>query len=172
MVEAIGALERRIPVLTCFMSARGLPAALRAPGVRVPSFAFPEQAAIALAHAVGATAAWRARPAGAIAGLAGSAARRGAPPCSPRALDARRRAGSSPTRCGAARLLRPARWRARRVVATPDDGAPSRRRSMHGPVALKAVGPLHKTRGGRGRARPVPAADAVRRGRGEMTERL
>ena len=46
-----GRSSGRIPVLTCFMSARGLPEPLRAPGVRIPSYAFPEQAAIALAHA-------------------------------------------------------------------------------------------------------------------------
>ena len=51
MVEAITRIDGRIPVLTCFMSSRGLPDALRAPGVRIPSFAYPEQAAIALAHA-------------------------------------------------------------------------------------------------------------------------
>ncbi len=55
LVEAIGAIDRPIPVLTCFMSARGVPDELRAQGHRIPSFAFPEQAAIALAHA------WRPR---------------------------------------------------------------------------------------------------------------
>jgi acyl-CoA synthetase (NDP forming) len=51
MVEAIGALDRSIPVLTCFMSSHGIPEALRSSDVRVPSYAYPEQAAIALAHA-------------------------------------------------------------------------------------------------------------------------
>jgi acyl-CoA synthetase (NDP forming) len=61
LVEAIGATDGSLPVLTCFMSARGVPEELRAPGQPIPSFAFPEQAAIALAHAwhLGA---WRARP--------------------------------------------------------------------------------------------------------------
>ena len=52
LVEAIGAIEGRIPVLSCFMAARGLPEVLRAPGVRIPSYRYPEQAAIALARAV------------------------------------------------------------------------------------------------------------------------
>jgi acyl-CoA synthetase (NDP forming) len=52
MVEAIRALDRSIPVLTCFMSSHGIPEALRSSDVRVPSYAYPEQAAIALAHAV------------------------------------------------------------------------------------------------------------------------
>jgi acyl-CoA synthetase (NDP forming) len=51
MVESIDALGREIPVLTCFMSARGVPDELRGSHARVPSYAYPEQAAIALAHA-------------------------------------------------------------------------------------------------------------------------
>ncbi len=49
------------PVLSVFISSRGVPAELRRADVRVPSFAFPEDAAIALAHAVR-YAHWRARP--------------------------------------------------------------------------------------------------------------
>jgi acetate---CoA ligase (ADP-forming) len=52
MVDAIRALDRSIPVLSCFMSAHGIPEALRSSDIRVPSYAYPEQAAIALAHAV------------------------------------------------------------------------------------------------------------------------
>ena len=63
MVEAIGALDGRIPVLTCFMSSRGLPEGLSAPGVRIPSYPFPEQAAIALAHAAD-LGTWREKPEG------------------------------------------------------------------------------------------------------------
>jgi acetyl coenzyme A synthetase (ADP forming)-like protein len=40
------------PILAVFMSSEGAPAALNAFDVRVPSFTFPEEAAIALAHAV------------------------------------------------------------------------------------------------------------------------
>ena len=52
IVDAIGSIDGRVTVLTCFMSAQGVPEALSAPGVRIPSYAFPEHAAIALAHAV------------------------------------------------------------------------------------------------------------------------
>jgi acetate---CoA ligase (ADP-forming) len=65
LVAAIGALEDPIPVLSCFMSARGMPDALRAPGVGIPSFRYPEQAAIALAHAVKYRS-WRDRPGGTV----------------------------------------------------------------------------------------------------------
>src|SRR5206468_1364063 len=70
LVDAIGALERRIPALTCFMSARGLPDALSAPGVNVPSYGFPEQAAIALSHAAE-HGAWRERDPGKVAHFSG-----------------------------------------------------------------------------------------------------
>jgi acetoin utilization deacetylase AcuC-like enzyme len=49
------------PVVAVFLSSHGIPEALRAPDVRVPSYAFPEAAAIALARAAQ-YAAWRERP--------------------------------------------------------------------------------------------------------------
>ena len=51
------------PLLTVFMSAAGVPDALRAPEVGIPSYPFPENAAIALARAVR-YGAWRRRPEG------------------------------------------------------------------------------------------------------------
>ena len=68
LVQAISAIGGK-PVATCFMSARGIPDELRAGPVAIPSFAFPEQAAIALAHSwhLGH---WRARPAGQVPRLA------------------------------------------------------------------------------------------------------
>jgi acyl-CoA synthetase (NDP forming) len=44
IAEAVGSLDRTIPVITAFMSARGVPDELRAGSVGIPSFAFPEQA--------------------------------------------------------------------------------------------------------------------------------
>jgi acetyl coenzyme A synthetase (ADP forming)-like protein len=44
-------LGREKPLLTVFMQARGLPEGLSAPDIRIPSYAFPESAAIALARA-------------------------------------------------------------------------------------------------------------------------
>jgi len=51
------------PVLTVFMSAAGVPDALRAPEVGIPSYPFPENAAIALARAAW-YGEWRRRPEG------------------------------------------------------------------------------------------------------------
>ena len=141
MVEAIGSLERRIPTLTCFMSARGLPAALSAPGVRIPSFAFPEQAAIALAHAA-AHGAWRERPAGVVPRIPGLETDAAAAVIA-RALsrgDGWLEADEvvELLKCYGVRTARQVR------VSTPDEAAAAAA-SMNVPVALKAVGPLHKT---------------------------
>ncbi len=65
IVGAIRGIEGRIPVLTTFMSARGLPEELSAHDLRIPSYAFPEQAAIALAHAAH-HGTWRERPEGRV----------------------------------------------------------------------------------------------------------
>jgi acyl-CoA synthetase (NDP forming) len=61
--EGIQEVGGRIPILTAFMSARGLPPELQGHDVKVPSYRFPEQAAIALAHAAR-YGRWRAREEG------------------------------------------------------------------------------------------------------------
>ncbi|HKX18763.1 MAG TPA: GNAT family N-acetyltransferase, partial [bacterium] len=61
LVEAAREIDRKKPILTVFMSARGVPEALRASDVRLPSFVFPEAAAIALARAAR-YGVWRSRP--------------------------------------------------------------------------------------------------------------
>jgi acyl-CoA synthetase (NDP forming) len=141
MVEAIGSLGGRIPVLTCFMSARGLPDALSAPGVRIPSYAFPEQAAIALAHATDHSE-WRRRPVGNV----------------PRFPGIREDEAAAVI---AAALERGDGWLEFEEIArllacygiptattlrgdTPE-GAAEAAASLRGPVVLKALGPVHKT---------------------------
>jgi acyl-CoA synthetase (NDP forming) len=61
IVEGTRELRRTKPVLTVFMQSRGVPEELRAGDVRVPSYAFPEAAAIALAR-VARYGEWLARP--------------------------------------------------------------------------------------------------------------
>ncbi|HET8526503.1 MAG TPA: GNAT family N-acetyltransferase [Actinomycetota bacterium] len=63
VAEGIDAVEGRIPVVTTWMSTRGLPEDLQRTGTRIPSFAFPEQAAIAMARA-SAYGRWRDKPVG------------------------------------------------------------------------------------------------------------
>ena len=61
--SAVGELPRRIPVLAVFLSLSGVPSELSDERVHIPSFAYPEDAARALAHALR-YARWRARPIG------------------------------------------------------------------------------------------------------------
>jgi acetyl coenzyme A synthetase (ADP forming)-like protein len=65
IVRAINQVDGRIPVATTWMSTRGLPQELQEAGTRIPSFAYPEQAAIAMAHAAR-YGRWREQPVGAI----------------------------------------------------------------------------------------------------------
>ncbi len=61
IVEALGRIGRDKPILTVFLSANASPEELRSPDVRIPSYAFPETAAIALARAARYRE-WRERP--------------------------------------------------------------------------------------------------------------
>ncbi len=63
IVRGIDDVGGRIPVITTFMSAKGLPEDLQEGATRIPSYAFPEQAAIALSHAAE-YGRWRAKPEG------------------------------------------------------------------------------------------------------------
>jgi acetyl coenzyme A synthetase (ADP forming)-like protein len=65
VAEGISAVGGRIPIITTWMSARGLPEELQGTGTRIPSFAFPERAAIAMARAA-AYGRWRERAVGSI----------------------------------------------------------------------------------------------------------
>src|SRR3990170_2575985 len=131
------------PVLTVFMSARGLPQILKAPDVHIPSYAFPEDAAIALAR-VARYGEWQARP-----------------QVPPPVLDGVRRDEAAAIVAGA--LQRGADWLLpkevqgllscyglplvrQRIVPRPEDtGAAAA--EMGGTVALKAIAPdiVHKT---------------------------
>ena len=63
IIEGAHKMDAAKPVLTVFMSARGVPDALKSGDVRIPSYAFPESAAIALAR-VARYGEWRAHPLG------------------------------------------------------------------------------------------------------------
>ncbi len=65
IIEGVHELDGGKPVLTVFMSARGVPEALKTGDVRIPSYAFPESAAIALAR-ISRYGEWRARPLGTL----------------------------------------------------------------------------------------------------------
>ena len=61
--EAAGALTRRLPVVTVFMTSEGVPQQLRSGDVQVPSYPFPENPARVLAAALRLRR-WRERPEG------------------------------------------------------------------------------------------------------------
>ena len=67
--RGIDALAGKVPILTVFMSAKGLPKELRGEGTAAPSYRFPEQAAIALANAAG-YGRWRISPEGEVPAFA------------------------------------------------------------------------------------------------------
>jgi acyl-CoA synthetase (NDP forming) len=153
LVAAIAGIQGRIPVLSCFMSTRGLPEVLRAPEARIPSYRYPEQAAIALARAAR-YGAWRARLEGTVpvfedvradeaAALIAAALARGE--------------GWLPTEeaerllaCYGVAMARTVR------VATPEEAA-DEATSFGGRVVLKGIGPLHKTESGAVRIGLSPA---------------
>ena len=139
---AVSELPRRIPVLAVFLSFSGVPSELSDDRVRIPSFAYPEDAARALAHVVR-YARWRARPLGSV------------PRFDARAEDADAVLDSAVARGGG--WLAPAEVAAlfecyglpliaSRTVATPEAAAAAADQ-FGGRVALKVVAPtlVHKT---------------------------
>jgi acetyl coenzyme A synthetase (ADP forming)-like protein len=140
---AAGELPRSLPLLTVFMSARGIPEELRGEGLRIPSYAFPEDAARALARAVD-YGVWRRTPEGTIPELRGLRADEAAGLIAAALADGPR--WLSPQEV--ARLLScyglpMAEWR---LARTPEE-AGQVAEELGGPVALKAVAPtlVHKT---------------------------
>jgi acetyl coenzyme A synthetase (ADP forming)-like protein len=142
MVEAIAGLERRIPVLTCFMSARGVPPELKHDGVRIPSYAYPEQAAIALAHAAD-HGDWRARPEGTIPEIIGLRVDE-AHAVIAAALERGEESWLTPDEVETLLGCYGIPQARTETVRTPDEAAEVAS-GFAGPVALKAAGPLHKT---------------------------
>jgi len=163
---AADAMDERVPILSVFMGARGVPAGLQGGARRIPSYAFPEDAARALAHA-SRYGVWRSRTPGRLreypeagrdeaAGIVADALTRGAGWLPPEAT---------------ARLLgcygiALAPWR----IAPDPEAAAAAAAELGGEVALKAVAPtmIHKTEAGGVRLGLAP--EAVRRAAEEMAE--
>jgi acetyl coenzyme A synthetase (ADP forming)-like protein len=142
---AVSELPRRIPVLAVFLSFSGVPSQLSDDRVRIPSFAYPEDAARALAHVLR-YARWRVRPSGSV------------PRFDARAEDADTVLDSAIARGGG--WLTPAEVAAlfecyglpliaSRTVGTPEAAAAAADQ-CGGRVALKVVAPtlVHKTDAG------------------------
>jgi acetyl coenzyme A synthetase (ADP forming)-like protein len=165
--RAIERLEGRTPVLTSFMSGREIPADPKTGRSWFPSFAFPEQAAIAAARAVE-YGRWRARPQGTVPrftdirsdeaeAILASALSRGSGWLEPDEVDGLLACYGIPAAIS-------------RVAETPQE-AGRYADELGVPVALKAVGPLHKTDVG-GVRLGLRGKDAVVEQATEMQERL
>ncbi len=169
LVEAARDVNGTKPILTVFMSARGIPDALKTPGVRLPSFAFPESAAIALAR-VARYGEWRGRPAGtppqlqgirredAVAAVA-SVLRRGGGWATPEEVHSLLSCYGLPAA-------------AQRVAATPEEAGQAAG-ELGGAVALKAAGAeiVHKTELGAVRLN-LHGAEEVRAAAAQMAAAL
>jgi len=169
IVDASGRLDPPIPVLSVFMGVAGSPAELREGARRVPAFAFPEEAARALARAAS-YGAWRDRPEGEV-------------PAYPEAQRDEIATMFAEILAGGPRWLTPvetarvldaygvpfAAW----TVAPSPSAAGRAARSLGGAVALKAVSPtlLHKSDAG-GVQIGLLGAETVQRAATEMARRL
>lgn len=168
IVEAATEISGEVPVLTTFMTTRGLPEQLRGAKVRLPSYTFPEQAAIALARA-SAYGTWRRKPKGRppvfqdllvdeAAGIVATALERRDGWLDPTEVE--RLLG-----CYGIPMVTAS------LAPTPEQAADAARR-IGGPVALKATGPglVHKTEVG-GVALGVAPDDVAERAQ-RMTQTL
>jgi acetyl coenzyme A synthetase (ADP forming)-like protein len=185
LVEARADVPAHKPVLSVFMSAKGVPADLAA--ARIPSFPFPEEAARALGH-VARYGEWRDRPLGRVVRPEGLDAERArdlvTAALDVAAVDAR--SGGRRARDGGGAAER-TRWLdaeeaiellrcygitlARgRIVSTPEEGAEAQR-EIERAVAVKAASSIHKTDVGAlrlGLETPEEVAEAI----GEMAAAL
>jgi acetyl coenzyme A synthetase (ADP forming)-like protein len=168
-VDAARELNRRKPMLTVFMSARGVPDALRTPIVHVPSYAFPEAAAIALAR-VARYAEWLRRPLPARPTLSGL--RRDEAAAIVAAARSRDGGWLEPEEAQSLLACYGLPVVEQRVVGTADEAATAAE-ELGGSVALKAIAPgvVHRTDVGAVRLR-LEGRDQVRSAAVEMTARL
>ncbi|HXG41485.1 MAG TPA: GNAT family N-acetyltransferase [Dehalococcoidia bacterium] len=169
VLAAVRSLDGSKPVISVFMSARGVPELLQDDDVRVPSYPFPESAARALAHAAR-YGRWRSRP-------LESPSR---PPdvCRDEALAmvatalARGDGWLPPTEVERLLACYGIPMVPQRIVPDPE-AAGAAAAELGGPVALKAVAPglTHKTEVG-GVALDLQGREGVAREAKRMRERL
>lgn len=164
---AAAELPRPIPLLTVFMSAHGVPEALRGDGVRIPSYAFPEDAAVALARATE-YGAWRETPEGTVPELSDTRPAE-AVAIVAEALATQSGAGWLPPDTVAALLGCYGLPLAEQRIAGNAFAAGRAAAAIGGPVALKAIAPglVHKTEAGAVRL-SLTGARQVRRAAAEL----
>ncbi|MDQ3538153.1 MAG: GNAT family N-acetyltransferase [Actinomycetota bacterium] len=161
MAAARTEIDPGIPVVSVFMSERGVPEELAE--ARIPSFRFPEGAAQALGS-VARYGRWRTRPLGNVVEVRDAdeaAARAVVDESLPSGASSAWLDATQAERLLAAFGITTARAQ---VVHTPEEAA-AVQAEIGGPVAVKAAAPIHKTELGGvrlGLARPEQVADAVR----------
>ncbi len=169
IVGAARDLHGAKPLLTVFMSSRGVPAELRAPDIRIPSYAFPEAAAIALSQ-VARHGEWLLRPPGVVPRFEG-VDRDQAVAIVARALG---RGGGwlEPAEVASLFACYGLPLAEQRIARTPEEAGEATR-VMGGEVALKAIAPgvIHKTEVGAVRL-DLKGTRAVQRAAHEMAARL
>jgi acyl-CoA synthetase (NDP forming) len=169
IVNAVKTLDGSKPVMAVFLSAQGAPEELRSADVNIPSYAFPETAAIALARAARYRE-WRERPEATApqfgdirkdeaAAVVAAALGRGEGWLTPEET-------ATLCSCYGLPLVE------QRFVASSRDAATAAD-EMGGELALKAVAPnlIHKTEAGAVRLQ-LRGAEQVNKAAGEMWERL
>lgn len=141
VAEAVSKLERRLPVLTAFMTTSEVTDRLRTSPARIPVYAFPEQAVIALSRAAD-HGAWLERPRGSAPEFADARSDEAAGIISSALADGHDwlQPGEVESLLGCYGIRMP---RTERVADA--DGAGEAAERLGGSIALKAVGPLHKT---------------------------
>jgi acetate---CoA ligase (ADP-forming) len=165
--EATANLAREIPLLTVFMSSHGVPEELSGHGVRIPSYAFPEDAARALARSTD-YGMWRKRPDGTVPEFPearhdeAAAIIAEALADEPEWLSPQQTAGLF--NCYGLPLIE------QRLVRTPEEAAKATA-ELGVPVAMKAVAPglVHKTEAG-GVRLGLEGAEEVRTAADEMKD--
>jgi acetyl coenzyme A synthetase (ADP forming)-like protein len=165
--DGIADVETNLPVLAVFMSAEGAPPDLSSADLTIPAYAFPEDAARALAR-VAAYGVWRSTPPGEVPSFAGLRSEEAASVIAT-ALSLRRNwleAADATRLLDCYGLAMPKA----EVVRTPAEAAQAAAR-MGGEVALKAVAPtlLHKSDVG---AVAVGLASDVEQAGERMAERV
>lgn len=169
LVDAVKKLARSKPVMAVFLTARGTPEALRSAEITIPTYAFPETAAIALARAARYRE-WREKPETTApdwgnlrrdeaAAVVASALNRGEGWLTPRET-------AELCSCYGLPLVE------ERIVATVDEAAAAAE-EMKGDLALKAFasGLVHKTEAGAVRLN-LRGGEQVRKAATTMTEQL
>lgn len=163
--EATAHLPREIPMLTVFMSSRGVPDELSSHGVRIPSYAFPEDAARALARATG-YGLWRSRPHGSVPTFPACRRDEGAAVIAEALGEGP--VWLSPNQTARLFACYGLPLAEQLVVRSPDEAAEAAEKLGY-PVALKAIAPglVHKTEAG-GVKLALNGRDQIHKAAGDM----